>query len=130
MELRLNTKTIIIGSLIISLIIAIFVLALILKHQNNAIKKMNESIRQERVDNAVIHAADSIKYRQVRLKAFEDSMALAKQFRDKELELQKAINQKQQKKYENVIKVLPNSTDSYRDSIWKSEFAKPEQIIK
>lgn len=130
MELKLNTKTIIIGSLILSLVIAIIVLTLMVKHQNNAIKQMNEAIRQERVDNAVMRAADSIKYKQMQLKAFDDSMALAKQFRDKEFELQKAINQKQQKKYENVIKVLPNSTDSYRDSIWKSEFAKPEQIIK
>jgi sensor domain CHASE-containing protein len=130
MELKLNTKAIIIGILILSLAITIVVLGFILKHQNNTIKKINESIRQERVDNEVMRAADSIKYRQIQLKAFEDSMALAKQYRDKEFELQQLINKKKIKKYEDIIKILPNSSTPYRDSIWKSEFAKPEQLIK
>lgn len=130
MELRLNTKTIIIVSLIAALIIAVTVLGFILKHQNTVIKNMNEAIRQERVDNEVMRAADSIKYRQAQLKAFEDSITLVKQHRDKEFELLQSINKKKLKKYEDIIKVLPNSTIPYRDSIWKSEFAKPEQLIK
>lgn len=130
MELRLNTKTIIIASVIALLLIAVAIGGFILKHQNNVIKDMNEAIRQERVDNAVMRAADSIKFRQAQLKAFEDSMTLAKEYRDKEFELLQTINKKKLKKYEDIIKVLPNSTIPYRDSIWKSEFAKPEQIIK
>ena len=130
MELKLNTKAIIIGILILSLAITIVVLGFVLKHQNTAIKKINESIRQERVDNEVMRAADSIKYKQIQLKAFEDSMALAKQYRDKEFELQQLITKKKLKKYEDIIKILPSSTTPYRDSIWKSEFAQPEQLIK
>lgn len=130
MELKLNTKTLIIGGVIIALIITVVILGFVLKHQNNAIKEMNEAIRQERIDNKVLRTADSIKYRQIQLKAFDDSMALAKKYRDKELELQKSINKKKIKKHENIIKALPGSPDAYRDSIWKSEFALPEQIIK
>ena len=106
MELKLNTKAIIIGILILSLAITIVVLGFVLKHQNTAIKKINESIRQERVDNEVMRAADSIKYKQIQLKAFEDSMALAKQYRDKEFELQQLITKKKLKKYEDIIKIL------------------------
>ena len=130
MELRLNIKAIIIGSLLLVLMATSIIFISIIKHQNRAIKDMNEAIRQERVDNIVMQAADSIKFRQLQLKSFADSMALAKEYRDKELELVKQLTQKQLKKYENIIKVLPNSTLQYRDSIWKSEFAKPEQIIK
>jgi hypothetical protein len=57
-------------------------------------------------------------------------MATAKLYRDRELELIKKLTKKKIIKYENVIKDLPNSNTATRDSIWKSELTKPEQLIK
>jgi hypothetical protein len=57
-------------------------------------------------------------------------MATAKLYRDREAELIKKLIKKKIIKYEDIIKELPNSNTATRDSIWKSELTKPEQLIK
>ncbi len=127
MELRINIiRLAIFAILVITILIGVFVL----KHQNKVIRQLNEVLRQEQVDDSIQRTTDSIKYKQLQLRVFSDSMALAKFYRDRELELIKKLTKKKIDKYENVLKFLPNSPDIIRDSIWKSELAKPEGIIK
>jgi hypothetical protein len=117
-------------TLYIILLLLIGIGILVLRHQNNSIRQLNEAIRLEQVDDSVQRAADSIKYRQMQLKNYSDSMAMVKAHRDAELILIKQLTKKKINKYENIIKILPNATDAVRDSIWKSELTKPEQSIK
>lgn len=127
MEVKINMfRLVLISALIISLIVGIFVL----RHQNGVIRQLNDVLRQEQIDDSLQRTTDSIKFRQLELKAFSDSIATAKLYRDRELELMKKLTKKKIIKYDNIIKGLPNASISTRDSIWKSELTKPEQIIK
>jgi hypothetical protein len=127
MELRINIiRLAIFAILIITILIGVFVL----KHQNKVIRQLNEVLRQEQVDDSIQRTTDSIKYKQLQLRVFSDSMALAKFYRDRELELIKKLTKKKIDKYENVLKFLPDSPDAVRDSIWNSELTRPEGIIK
>jgi uncharacterized membrane-anchored protein YhcB (DUF1043 family) len=112
MELKINVfRLAAFAALIITIIIGIFVL----RHQNSAIKKLNDVLIQEQLDDSLQQATDSIKFKQLQLRTFSDSMATAKLYRDREAEL---------------IKELPNANTATRDSIWNSELTKPEQLIK
>jgi hypothetical protein len=127
MELRINVfRLVVIAALILTIIIGIFVL----RHQNGVIKTLNNTLLQEQVDDSLQQTTDSIKYKQLQLKTFSDSMATAKLYRDREAELIKKLIKKKIIKYEDVIKELPNSNTATRDSIWNSELTKPEQLIK
>lgn len=127
MELKINIfRLVAFAALIITIIIGIF----ILRHQNNAIRILNETITQEQLDDSLQQATDSIKFKQLQLKTFSDSMATAKLYRDREADLIKKLIKKKIIKYEDIIKELPNSNTATRDSIWKSELTKPEQFIK
>lgn len=127
MELRINVfRLVVIAALILTIIIGIFVL----RHQNGVIKTLNNTLLQEQVDDSLQRTTDSIKYKQLQLKAFSDSMATAKLYRDREAELMKKLIKRKIIKYEDIIKELPNSNTATRDSIWKSELTKPEQLIK
>jgi uncharacterized membrane-anchored protein YhcB (DUF1043 family) len=127
MELKINIPRLIATAvLIITIIIGIFVL----RHQNNVIRQLNDVVKQEQLDDSLQQVADSIKFKQLQLRTYSDSMATAKLYRDRELELIKKLTKKKIIKYENVIKDLPNSNTATRDSIWKSELTKPEQLIK
>lgn len=127
MELRINVfRLVVIAALILTIIIGIFVL----RHQNGVIKTLNNTLLQEQVDDSLQQTTDSIKYKQLQLKTFSDSMATAKLYRDREAELIKKLIKRKIIKYEDVIKELPNSNTATRDSIWKSELTKPEQLIK
>jgi hypothetical protein len=127
MELKINTfRLIVFAALIITIIIGIFVL----RHQNSVIKELNDITIQEQLDDSLQQVADSIKFKQLQHRAYSDSMATAKLYRDRELELIKKLTKKKIIKYEDIIKDLPNSNTATRDSIWKSELTKPEQLIK
>ena len=127
MELKINIpKLIATAILIITIIIGIFVL----RHQNGVIRQLNDVIKQEQLDDSLQQVTDSIKFKQLQLKTYSDSMATAKLYRDRELELIKKLTKKKIIKYEDIIKDLPNSNTATRDSIWKSELTKPEQLIK
>jgi uncharacterized membrane-anchored protein YhcB (DUF1043 family) len=127
MELKINVfRLVAFAALIITIIIGIF----ILRHQNNAIRTLNDVITQEQLDDSLQQATDSIKFKQLQLKTFSDSMATAKLYRDREAELVKKLIKKKIIKYEDVIKDLPNANTATRDSIWNSELTKPEQLIK
>ena len=127
MELKINVfRLVAFAALIITIIIGIFVL----RHQNSVIKKLNDAITQEQIDDSLQQVTDSIKFKQLQLKAFSDSMAVAKLYRDREVELVKKLIKKKIIKYEDIIKDLPNANTATRDSIWKSELTKPEQLIK
>jgi uncharacterized membrane-anchored protein YhcB (DUF1043 family) len=127
MELKINVfRLVAIAALIITIIIGIFVL----RHQNNVIRNLNNVLIQEQVDDSLQRTTDSIKYKQLELKRYSDSLATAKLYRDRELELMKKLTKKKIIKYENVIKGLPNASIVTRDSIWKSELTKPERSIK
>jgi uncharacterized membrane-anchored protein YhcB (DUF1043 family) len=127
MELKINVfRLVAFAALIITIIIGIF----ILRHQNNAIRTLNDVIIQEQLDDSLQQATDSIKFKQLQLKTFSDSMVTAKLYRDREAELIKKLIKKKIIKYEDIIKELPNSNTATRDSIWKSELTKPEQLIK
>lgn len=127
MELRINVfRLVVIAALLLTIIIGIFVL----RHQNGVIKTLNNTLLQEQVDDSLQQTTDSIKYKQLQLKTFSDSMATAKLYRDREAELIKKLIKRKIIKYEDVIKELPNSNTATRDSIWKSELTKPEQLIK
>jgi uncharacterized membrane-anchored protein YhcB (DUF1043 family) len=127
MELKINVfRLTVIAALIITIIIGIFVL----RHQNNVIRNLNNVLIQEQVDDSLQRATDSIKYKQLELKRYSDSLATAKLYRDRELELMKKLTKKKIIKYENVIKGLPNASVATRDSIWKSELTKSERSIK
>lgn len=127
MELKINIfRLTAFAVLIITIIIGIF----ILRHQNNAIRTLNDVIKQEQLDDSLQQVTDSIKFKQLQLKTFSDSMATAKLYRDREAELVKKLIKKKIIKYEDIIKELPNSNTATRDSIWKSELTKPEQLIK
>lgn len=127
MELKINIfRLVAFAALIITIIIGIF----ILRHQNNAIRTLNDVITQEQLDDSLQQVTDSIKFKQLQLKTFSDSMATAKLYRDREAELIKKLIKKKIIKYEDIIKELPNSDTATRDSIWKSELTKPEQLIK
>jgi uncharacterized membrane-anchored protein YhcB (DUF1043 family) len=127
MELKINVfRLVAFAALIITIIIGIF----ILRHQNNAIRTLNDVITQEQLDDSLQQATDSIKFKQLQLKTFSDSMATAKLYRDREAEIIKKLIKKKIIKYEDVIKELPNSNTATRDSIWNSELTKPEQLIK
>ena len=95
MELRINIfRLVVITVLVLTIIIGIFVL----KHQNKVITELNEVLRQEQVDDSLQKTTDSIKYRQLQLKTFSDSMATAKLYRDRELELVKRLTNKKIKR--------------------------------
>jgi uncharacterized membrane-anchored protein YhcB (DUF1043 family) len=127
MELKINVfRLVAFAALIITIIIGIF----ILRHQNNAIRTLNDVITQEQLDDSLQQATDSIKFKQLQLKTFSDSMATAKLYRDREAEIIKKLIKKKIIKYEDVIKELPNANTATRDSIWNSELTKPEQLIK
>jgi len=127
MELKINIyRLVAFAALIITIIIGIF----ILRHQNNSIRMLNDVIKQEQLDDSLQQATDSIKFKQLQLKTFSDSMATAKLYRDREAELVKKLIKRKIIKYEDIIKELPNSNTATRDSIWKSELTKPEQLIK
>jgi uncharacterized protein YxeA len=133
MEINFNLKKIII--LIVA--IAIGVLVLIINHQNNAIEKQNkyideqkEIIKQEQIDNSITKKQDSIRYEQLILKKYSDSLEIERKNRDKQLELYKKYTKKQITKHEDLIKILPNATDNIKDSIWRSELNKKDQFIK
>jgi uncharacterized membrane-anchored protein YhcB (DUF1043 family) len=127
MELKINVfRLVAFAALIITIIIGIFVL----RHQNSVIKKLNDAITQEQIDDSLQQVTDSIKFKQLQSKAFSDSMAVAKLYRDREAELVKKLIKKKIIKYEDIIKDLPNANTATRDSIWKSELTKPEQLIK
>jgi uncharacterized protein YxeA len=127
MELKINIPRLIATAiLVITIIIGIF----ILKHQNGVIKQLNDVVKQEQLDDSLQQVTDSIKFKQLQLRTYSDSMATAKLYRDRELELIKKLTKKKIIKYEDIIKDLPNSNTATRDSIWKSELTKPEQLIK
>jgi uncharacterized membrane-anchored protein YhcB (DUF1043 family) len=127
MELKINVfRLAAFAALIITIIIGIFVL----RYQNSAIKKLNDVLIQEQLDDSLQQATDSIKFKQLQLRTFSDSMATAKLYRDREAELVKKLIKKKIIKYEDIIKELPNTNTATRDSIWKSELTKPEQLIK
>jgi uncharacterized protein YxeA len=127
MELKINIPRLIATAiLVITIIIGIF----ILKHQNGVIKQLNDVVKQEQLDDSLQQVTDSIKFKQLQLRTYSDSMATAKLYRDRELELIKKLTKKKIIKYEGIIKDLPNSNTATRDSIWKSELTKPEQLIK
>ena len=127
MELKINVfRLVAFAALIITIIIGIF----ILRHQNNAIRTLNDVITQEQLDDSLQQATDSIKFKQLQLKTFSDSMATAKLYRDREAELVKKLIKKKIIKYGDIIKDLPNANTATRDSIWNSELTKPEQLIK
>jgi hypothetical protein len=127
MELKINVfRLTAFAILIITIIIGIF----ILRHQNNAIRQLNDVIKQEQIDDSLQQISDSIKFKQLQLRVYSDSMATAKMYRDRELELVKRLTKNKIKKHENIITILPNANDATRDSIWKSELTKPEGRIK
>jgi hypothetical protein len=127
MELRINVfRLVVIAALILTIVVGIFVL----RHQNGVIKTLNNILLQEQVDDSLQQVTDSIKFKQLQLKTFSDSMATAKLYRDREAEIIKKLIKKKIIKYEDVIKDLPNSNTATRDSIWNSELTKPEQLIK
>ena len=127
MELKINIfRLVAFAALIITIVIGIFVL----RHQNTVIRELNDVLVQEQLDDSLQQVTDSIKFKQLQLKTFSDSMATAKLYRDRELELIKKLTKKKIIKYEDVIKGLPNASTATRDSIWKSELTKPEQLIK
>ncbi len=91
MELKINVfRLVAFAALIITIIIGIF----ILRHQNNAIRILNDVIMQEQLDDSLQQATDSIKFKQLQLKTFSDSMATAKLYRDREAELIKKLIKK------------------------------------
>jgi uncharacterized protein YxeA len=127
MELRINIfRLVVIAVLVLTIIVGIFVL----RHQNGVINKLNDVLQQEQLDDSLQQATDSIKYKQLELKTYSDSLATAKLYRDKELELVKRLTNKKIKRYEDIITILPNASTATRDSIWKSELTKPEGRIK
>ena len=127
MELKINVfRLVVIAALILTIVVGIFVL----RHQNGVIKTLNNTLLQEQVDDSLQQVTDSIKFKQLQLKTFSDSMATAKLYRDREAEIIKKLIKKKIIKYEDVIKELPNSNTATRDSIWNSELTKPEQLIK
>jgi hypothetical protein len=127
MEIKINMfRLVLVSALIIALIVGIFVL----RHQNNVIRQLNDVLKQEQLDDSLQRATDSIKYKQLELKRYSDSLATAKLYRERELELFKRLTKKKISKHEDIIKLLPNSSIATRDSIWKSELTKPERSIK
>lgn len=127
MELKINVfRLTVIAALIVTIIIGIF----ILRHQNNVIRQLNDVVKQEQIDDSLQQMSDSIKFRQLQLRVYSDSMATAKMYRDRELELVKRLTKNKIKKYEDIITILPNANTTTRDSIWKSELTKPEGRIK
>jgi hypothetical protein len=127
MELKINVfRLVAFAALIITIVIGIFVL----RHQNTVIRELNDVLVQEQLDDSLQQVTDSIKFKQLQLKTFSDSMATAKLYRDREAELVKKLIKRKIIKYEDIIKELPNSNTDTRDSIWKSELTKPEQLIK
>ncbi len=127
MELKINVfRLVAFAALIITIVIGIFVL----RHQNTVIRELNDVLVQEQLDDSLQQVTDSIKFKQLQLKTFSDSMATAKLYRDREAELVKKLIKRKIIKYEDIIKELPNSNTNTRDSIWKSELTKPEQLIK
>jgi uncharacterized membrane-anchored protein YhcB (DUF1043 family) len=127
MELKINVfRLVAFAALIITIVIGIFVL----RHQNTVIRELNGVLVQEQLDDSLQQVTDSIKFKQLQLKTFSDSMATAKLYRDREAELVKKLIKRKIIKYEDIIKELPNSNTATRDSIWKSELTKPEQLIK
>ncbi len=127
MELKINVfRLTAFAVLIITIVIGIFVL----RHQNTVIRELNGVLVQEQLDDSLQQVTDSIKFKQLQLKTFSDSMATAKLYRDREAELVKKLIKRKIIKYEDIIKELPNSDTATRDSIWKSELTKPEQLIK
>jgi uncharacterized membrane-anchored protein YhcB (DUF1043 family) len=127
MELKINVfQLVAFAALIITIVIGIF----ILRHQNTVIRELNDVLVQEQLDDSLQQVTDSIKFKQLQLKTFSDSMATAKLYRDREAELVKKLIKRKIIKYEDIIKELPNSDTATRDSIWKSELTKPEQLIK
>jgi uncharacterized membrane-anchored protein YhcB (DUF1043 family) len=127
MELKINVfRLVAFAALIITIVIGIFVL----RHQNTVIRELNGVLVQEQLDDSLQQVTDSIKFKQLQLKTFSDSMATAKLYRDREAELVKKLIKRKIIKYEDIIKELPNSDTATRDSIWKSELTKPEQLIK
>jgi hypothetical protein len=82
MELRINIiRLAIFAILVITILIGVFVL----KHQNKVIRQLNEVLRQEQVDDSIQRTTDSITYKQLQLRVFSDSMALAKFYRESSL---------------------------------------------
>ena len=112
------------------LLIGIASLNILFVHQNKKIKNLQETIHDQQLNDSIRYMVDSIKYKQLQLKFFSDSLDIVKNYRDSELESIKGQIKIQINKYEQTLKVLPNSSSTNRDSIWASEFSKHESDIK
>jgi hypothetical protein len=112
------------------LLIGIASLNILFVHQNKKIKNLQETIHDQQLNDSIRYMVDSIKYKQLQLKFFSDSLEIVKNYRDSELESIKGQIKIQINKYEQTLKILPNSSTTTRDSIWTSEFSKHESDIK
>jgi len=112
------------------LLIGIASLNILFVHQNKKIKNLQETIHDQQLNDSIRYMVDSIKYKQLQLKFFSDSLDIVKNYRDSELESIKGQIKIQINKYEQTLKILPNSSTTTRDSIWTSEFSKHESDIK
>jgi len=112
------------------ILIGIASLNILFVHQNHKIKDLQETIHDQQLNDSIRYMVDSIKYKQLQLKFFSDSLDIVKNYRDSELESIKGQIKIQINKYEQTLKILPNSSTTTRDSIWTSEFSKHESDIK
>ena len=111
------------------LLIGIASLNILFVRQNKKIKNLQETIHDQQLNDSIRYVVDSIKYKQLQLKFFSDSLEIVKNYRDSELESIKGQIKIQINRYEQTLKVLPNSSTTTRDSLWASEFSKLESDI-
>lgn len=111
------------------LLIGIASLNILFVRQNKKIKNLQETIHDQQLNDSIRYVVDSIKYKQLQLKFFSDSLEIVKNYRDSELEFIKGQIKSQINRYEQTLKVLPNSSTTTRDSLWASEFSKLESDI-
>lgn len=87
-------------------------------YHRNQLKKVNQLIQQDRIDDSIQQFNDSIKYRNIQRKMVEDSINNERRIKELVLRDSKSKNNKQIKKNEEIIKALPNSDHEFRDNIW------------
>jgi len=89
-------------------------------YHRNQLKKANELIQQDRIDDSIQQFNDSIKYRNIQRKMVEDSINNERRIKELILKSSKSKNNKQIKENEKIIEALPNSDHEFRDNIWST----------
>jgi hypothetical protein len=109
------SKNVIFG-LILTAIVLIFVI--ILQHQNMQIKEQNDAIRDKQTEDSIRRADDSLKMKLIYLDKQRDSINNLRKIDSLIHKGKTIIINKKLKKDEAIIKVLPNSNTTFRDSLW------------